>query len=65
MKDRYALIDMGEHSLKNISAPLQILQVVPTGTIFPKSTFDPIDALKQLGDEEETVFPPLRAANLS
>ena len=65
VKDRYALIDMGEHSLKNISAPLQILQVVPTGTIFPKSTFDPIDALKQLGDEEETVLPPLRAANSS
>ncbi|MEE9239819.1 MAG: adenylate/guanylate cyclase domain-containing protein, partial [bacterium] len=33
--DRYALVDMGKHSMKNIPEPMQVYQVIPTATIYP------------------------------
>ena len=43
--DQYALVDMGTHLLKNISDSIQIYQVIPVGVVFPKGTFDPVDAM--------------------
>lgn len=42
---RYALVDMGKNSLKNVQEPVSIYQVIPHGAVFPAGTFDPIDAL--------------------
>ncbi len=44
-RDRYALVDMGRHPLKNVPEPMPIYQVIPTGIIFPVGTFDPVEAL--------------------
>ncbi|MEK6710660.1 MAG: adenylate/guanylate cyclase domain-containing protein, partial [Nitrospinota bacterium] len=44
VKDRYALVDMGRHSLKNVPEPMPICQVVPTGVIYPVGSFDPVEA---------------------
>lgn len=43
--EKYALIDMGTHRLKNIPEPMAIYQVVPVGVVFPEGSFDPIDAM--------------------
>jgi len=44
VKDRYALVDMGRHNLKNVPEPMPIYQVVPTGVVYPVGSFDPVDA---------------------
>ncbi len=50
--DNYALIDMGKHEMKNIPEPRQVYQVIPTGTVYPVGTFDPINALDSDGQED-------------
>ncbi|MBI3128339.1 MAG: HAMP domain-containing protein [Candidatus Tectomicrobia bacterium] len=45
VQDRYALVDMGHHSLKNVPEPMLICQVIPTGVIYPVGSFDPVDAV--------------------
>jgi class 3 adenylate cyclase/HAMP domain-containing protein len=44
VKDRYALVDMGRHNLKNVPEPMPIYQVIPTGVVYPVGSFDPVDA---------------------
>ncbi|MBI1724784.1 MAG: HAMP domain-containing protein [Candidatus Tectomicrobia bacterium] len=44
VRDRYALVDMGRHNLKNVPEPMPIYQVIPTGIVYPVGSFDPIDA---------------------
>ena len=45
--DNYSLVDMGKHELKNVAEPMQIYQVIPTGTIFPLGTMDPVEAFEK------------------
>ena len=39
--------------MKNIPEPMQIYQVIPTGTIYPVGTFDPVTALETNGSESQ------------
>ena len=45
--DNYSLVDMGKHELKNVAEPMQIYQVIPTGTIYPLGTMDPVEAFEK------------------
>ena len=45
--DNYSFLDMGKHELKNVAEPMQIYQVILTGTIFSLGTKDPVEAFEK------------------